>query len=159
MTAVFDFLKKKEEVKKTEKKVQSKKQAKKPVKKVVKQPKKTVEKPKKTEEKPKKTEKPEKKKAKSSKLAYRVLIAPHVTEKSTYLAEQNKYVFKVFANTNKIEIKQAIQEVYDVKVENVKIINIKRKVKRFGKHQGFKKGYKKAIVKLKSDQKIDIISE
>jgi len=93
-----------------------------------------------------------------SKIAYRVLSAPHITEKATDLSEKNKYVFKVKNRTNKIEIKKAIKDVYGVDVVDVKIINIHRKKRRLGKQTGWRKGYKKAIVKVKEGQKIEILS-
>jgi large subunit ribosomal protein L23 len=90
--------------------------------------------------------------------AYRVLIRPHVTEKATDLESQNKYVFEVFAKTNKIEIKKAVEGIYGVNVINVSIINIHKKKRRVGrKMQGWRKGYKKAIVTIKKGQKIEIM--
>ena len=79
-----------------------------------------------------------------------------MTEKATYLSSENKYVFEVFKKANKIDIKKAIEEVYGVKVEKVNIINIPRKKRRVGRTTGWKKGYKKAIVKVKQGQKIDL---
>jgi len=89
--------------------------------------------------------------------AYKVLHSPHITEKATRIGENNKYTFKVLRQTNKIEIKKAIEGVYGVDVEDVKIINIPRKKRRLGRHIGWKSGYKKAIVKIKASQKIEIL--
>jgi len=99
-----------------------------------------------------------KRKKKISKIASGILVSPHVTEKATDLEAENKYVFKVFKNANKIEIKKAIEQVYGVKVLGVNIINIPRKKRRLGRTSGWKKGFKKAIVKIKEGQKIEVIS-
>lgn len=93
-----------------------------------------------------------------SKIAYRVLASPHVTEKATTLEKDNKYIFKVFPRANKTEIKKGINELYGVDVIDIKIINIHRKKRKVGRRIGWKKGYKKAIIRLKKGQKIEIIS-
>ncbi len=90
--------------------------------------------------------------------AYKVLIAPYVTEKTTAAAEKNQYVFKVFSRANKIQIKKAIEDVFGVSVEQIRTVNIHRKPKRIGGRQGWEKGYKKAIIKVRQDQKIDILT-
>ncbi len=89
--------------------------------------------------------------------AWRVLRPPHITEKATRLSEQKQYVFKVSPEANKIEIKKAIQDIYKVNVLAVRIINIPPKKRRLGKTTGWKQGYKKAIVKIKKDQKIELL--
>jgi large subunit ribosomal protein L23 len=89
-------------------------------------------------------------------LAWRVLEHPYISEKATDLAKENKYVFKVTDKSNKTSIKKAIKEVYNVDALDVKIIKISRKKKRLGRHQGWKKGFKKAIVEIKEGQKIDV---
>lgn len=91
------------------------------------------------------------------KMAFKVLESPHVTEKASYLAEKNKYSFKVSKRSNKTEIKKAVEELYGVSVMNVAIINIHRKKKRVGRTMGFKKGYKKAIVEIKKGQSIEVM--
>lgn len=101
--------------------------------------------------------KPEKLRAKISNTAYRILRTPHVSEKASDLVDSNQYVFKVFPRANKAEIKKAIEAVYGVKAVAVKIINIPAKKKRVGRIEGEKKGYKKAIVKLKESQKIEVL--
>jgi large subunit ribosomal protein L23 len=89
----------------------------------------------------------------------KILLSPHVTEKAAILAEDdNKYIFKVYSGTNKIEIKKAVESLYNVKVVGVRIINIPSKQIRVGGKIGLKKGYKKAIVELMEGQKIEIIS-
>ena len=89
--------------------------------------------------------------------AYRILVGPHVTEKATDLSSHDQYVFRVFPRANKIQIKKAVENVYGVDVINVNVINIPKKKKRWGRTEGFKKGYKKAIVKIKQGQKIDVL--
>ena len=90
--------------------------------------------------------------------SYRVLKAPQVTEKASNLVEGNQYVFKVWTGTNKIEVKKAVESIYGVDVLRVRIVNIPRKKRKRGKIEGFRKGYKKAIVRVKQGQKIDILS-
>ncbi len=90
-------------------------------------------------------------------LAYRILKAPQVTEKATFLAGKNQYLFKVFPKANKTEIKRAIEDLYGVKVISVKIIKMPRKRRRLGRIRGWRKGYKKAIVKIKAGQKIEVL--
>ena len=87
-----------------------------------------------------------------------ILKSPHVTEKATDLAGENKYVFKVSEKSNKTEIKKAVESLYNVDVLEVKIINIPAKKRRLGKQAGWRKGYKKAIVKVKEGQKIEILT-
>jgi len=88
--------------------------------------------------------------------AYRILKAPHITEKTTDLGRKNQYVFRIWAKANKVEVKKAIEDLYKVKVIDVKIIKIPAKRRRFGRISGWKKGYKKAIVKVKEGQKIEL---
>ena len=89
--------------------------------------------------------------------AWKVLKTPHVTEKAADLAEKNQYVFKVWPRVNKTEIAKAIEDIYGVDVLSVRIIKVPRKQRRLGKIQGWRKGYKKAIVKVKEGQKIEIM--
>ncbi len=104
--------------------------------------------------------KPEIKKPKKkiSERAYQVLRSPHITEKATMLEKENKYVFKVRPKTNKTEIKRAVEDIYGVDAIGVKIIKIPKKRRRLGRQTGWRKGYKKAIVKIKEGQKIEILS-
>lgn len=89
-----------------------------------------------------------------------VLLNPCITEKSARMEQDNFYVFKVTKNSNKKQIKDAVQGQYNVEVEKVMIVNIPRKRKFEGrKISGFKSGYKKAIVKLKEGQKIELIAK
>jgi len=91
------------------------------------------------------------------KIAPKTLVFPRITEKAMALAEQNQYVFKVYKSANKIEIRKAINEMYGVIVEKIRIVNIPRKQRRLGKIKGWKQGYKKAIIAVKKGQKIDIV--
>jgi len=88
---------------------------------------------------------------------FKILIEPHITEKTTDLEKKNQYVFKVFPKANKTEIKKAIEDLYKVEVLDVKIINVLKKRRRLGRISGWKKGYKKAIVKIKEGQKIEVL--
>ncbi len=89
--------------------------------------------------------------------AWRVLKIPHVTEKATDLAAKNQYIFEVFPRATKVEIKKAIENLYGVDVRGVKIINIPKKRRRLGRIKGWRKGYKKAIIKIKEGQKIEVL--
>jgi large subunit ribosomal protein L23 len=103
-----------------------------------------------------KIESPKAKKTLSAKQA-RVIKFPHVTEKSSRLAEENKYVFRVEGWANKNEIKEAVERIYGVDVTGVAVISVPRKARRLGRNQGWKKGFKKAVVKVKKGQKIEIM--
>ena len=85
---------------------------------------------------------------------YEIIISPIITEKSTRLIEEGKYSFKVDKRANKIEIKNAIEEIFKVDVVAVNTINVLPKKKRMGRYEGYKSGYKKAIVKVADGQKI-----
>jgi large subunit ribosomal protein L23 len=86
-----------------------------------------------------------------------IIIAPIITEKSYKLAqEQNKYTFKVHPDANKIEIKNAVEKLFKVKVTSVNTINVKPKRKRLGKFEGKTSSWKKAIVTLKEGDKIEL---
>jgi len=93
--------------------------------------------------------------------AYRIIREPHITEKATFLADQNKYVFKVSSAANKVEIKKIIEALYEVKVEKVHLIHSAPKRRRLGRSQGWrhglKKGFKKAIVTLAQGEKIELL--
>lgn len=87
---------------------------------------------------------------------YDRILAPVVTEKSTKLIQaENTYTFKVDKRLNKIEIRKAIEEIFNVDVLRVNTINVKPKFKRVGEHEGFKAGYKKAMVTILEGQSID----
>ena len=89
---------------------------------------------------------------------YRDIIkAPIITEKSASIAEDGRsYVFKVDTKANKTEIKQAIEKIFNVKVLEVRTINVKPKQKRVGRYTGMTSKYKKAIVKLAEGSVIEL---
>ena len=82
-----------------------------------------------------------------------IIRRPVVTEKSTDLMAEKKYVFEVDPKANKTEIKQAVEQIFGVKVEKVNTMNVRGKVKRFGRYSGRRRNWKKAIVKLTEDSK------
>ena len=87
---------------------------------------------------------------------YRILEKPLVTEKSTMMQEQgNRVMFQVKRSANKLQIKEAVQNIFNVTVLGVNTINVKPKTQRFGRHQGQTKAWKKAIVLLKEGDSID----
>ena len=89
-----------------------------------------------------------------------VLKKPVFTEKSmTLQAEENKYTFDVDVNANKIEIKQAVEAMFDVKVESVNVMNIKPKTKRVGRYEGKTNRRRKAIDKLAEGSTINYFGE
>ena len=119
----------------------------------------SIEKEKKAIQKKKSLKKEKIKKAVGkSEIAFKVLRKPIVSEKGTILEKERKYIFKVFPKANKVEIKKAIDELYGTHVEKVNIIKVKRKKRRVGRTEGWKPGYKKAIVSLKKGEKIEVMS-
>lgn len=89
--------------------------------------------------------------------ARNIIISPIITEKSMDLMENNNtYTFKVDKNSNKVEIKKAIQEIFNVDVENVNTMNLRGKEIRLGVHEGKRPDWKKALVKLAKDDEIEI---
>lgn len=87
--------------------------------------------------------------------AYQVILAPHQTEKAGLMASLSKYVFRVGANSNKIEIRRAIEKLYKVKVDKVAVLKLPAKARRLGRTAGFRPGFKKAMVTLAAGHKID----
>ena len=88
---------------------------------------------------------------------YRDIIkAPIITEKSSDLAKSNTVVFSVDVRANKTQIKQAVENIFNVKVESVNTINVKPKTKRVGRYEGKTNKVKKAIVKLKEGSSIEL---
>ena len=88
---------------------------------------------------------------------YRDIIkAPIITEKTSELAGNNVITFSVDVKANKTQIKQAIEKIFDVKVESVNTINVKPKKKRVGRYVGKTNKVKKAIVKLKEGSSIEL---
>ena len=87
---------------------------------------------------------------------WEIIKGPIITEKSNDLLEkENKYTFKVALEANKVEIKQAIEEIFNVKVVDIATIRVLHKHRRVGKYEGYRSAYKKAICKLADGQKID----
>ena len=87
---------------------------------------------------------------------WEIIKGPIITEKSNDLLEnEGKYTFKVALEANKVEIKQAIEAIYNVKVVDIATIRVLPKRRRVGKYEGYRSAYKKAIVKLAKDDKID----
>ncbi len=88
---------------------------------------------------------------------YDVILRPLITEQGTHLAaSQNAYSFKVNPKANKIQIKSAIEQIYSVKVADVRTMNRKGKPKRHGYKQAHTSAWKKAVVVLQQDQVIDL---
>ena len=88
---------------------------------------------------------------------YRDIIkAPIITEKSAGLAEDNVITFSVDPRANKTQIKQAIEKIFDVKVEKVNTVNVHPKKKRVGRYSGYTNRKKKAIVKLAEGSSIEL---
>ena len=85
-----------------------------------------------------------------------VLLAPVVTEKAYGGVEVNKYAFRVHPDAHKTQIRQAVEELFDVKVERVNVSMVQPKPKRRGAHRGRKPGWKKAIVQLRHGDTIEI---
>lgn len=83
-----------------------------------------------------------------------IILAPIITEKTAYMEPEGKYAFKVVESANKVQIKQAIEKKFNVKVIAVNITNSHPKKKRVGKYTGMTSKYKKAIVTLKKGDTI-----
>jgi len=85
-----------------------------------------------------------------------VLLAPVVSEKSYSLISDRKYTFKVHGDAHKTQIRQAVEELFEVEVASVKIVKVQPKPKRRGYTRGTRPGWKKAIVQLKEGHEIEI---
>ncbi|MFK4754727.1 MULTISPECIES: 50S ribosomal protein L23 [Oceanospirillaceae] len=87
---------------------------------------------------------------------YKVLIAPQISEKATWVAEKHgQYVFRVAPDATKPEIKQAVEALFEVKVQSVQVVNIKGKTKRTARGVGKRNDVRKAYVRLVAGQDID----
>ncbi|MFA5928163.1 MAG: 50S ribosomal protein L23 [Candidatus Margulisiibacteriota bacterium] len=84
-----------------------------------------------------------------------IIIKPLITEKSSRFLPENKYFFEVSPNANKVEIRKAIEKIFNVKVETINTVSVRGHKRRQGRITGFNKDWKKAIVKLK-EGKIDL---
>lgn len=86
-----------------------------------------------------------------------IIKRPIITEKSMkVMTEDNKITFEVAKDANKIQIKQAIKDIFGVDVEKVNIVNVKPKARRMGKYEGTTKAVKKAVVKVAEGQEINL---
>jgi large subunit ribosomal protein L23 len=85
-----------------------------------------------------------------------VLIAPVVSEKSYSGLADRKYTFKVHQDAHKTQVRQAVEQLFDVKVQSVNIIKVQPKPKRRGAIKGVRQGWKKAIVQLQAGQTIEV---
>ena len=87
--------------------------------------------------------------------ANRIIRRPLVTEKSTLMRETgaNVIAFEVDPGANKIEVKDAVEELFKVKVEEVRLFNVRGKIKRMGRYQGKRRDWRKAYVRLKAGEK------
>ena len=94
---------------------------------------------------------------KESKMAWRILRQPHVTEKATDLTKLNQYVFRVFDTATKPQVRRAIEEVYGVKVDRVRRVSVPGKKRRRGRQIGWRSGYTKAIVTLRKGDTIEVL--
>ena len=86
-----------------------------------------------------------------------VIRGPHLSEKAHIAAENNQIVFKVRHDATKSEIRQAVELLFEVSVDNVTVVNVKGKAKRFGMTRGQRADWKKAYVTLKEGQDINFI--
>jgi len=87
----------------------------------------------------------------------KVLLGGVVSEKSAKVAESNQVIFRVASDATKPEIRRAVELMFEVDVEDVHVLNVKGKSKRFGQMQGKRSDWRKAYVRLKEGQNIDLI--
>ncbi len=85
-----------------------------------------------------------------------VLIRPVISEKSYELITQNRYTFKVHQDAHKVQVRQAVEQMFDVTVVRVNILKVQAKPKRRGLIKGVRPGWKKAVVELKAGDTIEI---
>jgi large subunit ribosomal protein L23 len=85
-----------------------------------------------------------------------ILLAPVVSEKSYSQVGENKYTFKVHPDAHKTQIRQAVEQAFDVKVVNVNVLKVQSKPKRRGTIRGTRPGWKKAVVQLRAGDTIEI---
>lgn len=87
------------------------------------------------------------------KFAHDIIVRPVITEQSLAATQDKRYTFEVQKSATKSDIAHAVEEAFGVKVADVNTINMKKKPKRMGVHEGYTKTWKKAIVTLKADSK------
>ena len=85
-----------------------------------------------------------------------VLLAPIVSEKSYSLIEDNKYTFRIHPDAHRTQVRQAVEELFNVHVQDVNIAYVKAKPKRRGLQRGRRPGWKKAIVQIRPGESIEI---
>ena len=88
-------------------------------------------------------------------VAHDIIVRPVITEKSSRMMEINKFTFEVHSSANKIEIRKAVEEVFNVKVMSVHTIQVRSKQKRMGRFVGRSRSWKKAIVTLVAGERIE----
>lgn len=94
----------------------------------------------------------------SSNRLYKVLLSPRMTEKTTRLsADSNQYVFRVIDDADKVEVRNAVEHLFNVNVESVRIVNVKGKNKSFRMRPGKRSDWKKAYVRIQEGQVIDVL--
>ncbi len=90
---------------------------------------------------------------------FQILKSPHISEKAALLGDSaNQHVFRVATDAKKAEIKEAVEQLFEVKVANVRTINVSGKSKRMGMRKGRRKDWKKAYVSLEQGHEIDLAS-
>ena len=87
---------------------------------------------------------------------YEIIVRPLITEKTMKLVDAGQYTFEVKQGSNKVEVKKAVEELFNVKVTSVNIVNTLSKTRRVGKYEGLRPAVQKAIVKLAEGQKLDV---
>jgi large subunit ribosomal protein L23 len=90
---------------------------------------------------------------------HQIIRRPLVTEKTTLMREENQYIFEVDTRANKIEIEKAVEKLFKVKVLDVRTLNVLGKKKRYGRQQGQKSDWKKAIVTVAPGSSIEIFDK
>ena len=90
------------------------------------------------------------------KKGYDVIVRPLITEKTTKLIEARQYTFEVKQGSNKVEVKKAVEELFDVKVIAVNMLNTRRKARKVGKYEGLRPAVQKAVVTLAEGNKLDV---
>lgn len=94
----------------------------------------------------------------NSGLGSKGLIVPRISEKAGYVARFNQYIFTIHGKLNKIEVKNAVEKMYGVKIANINMIQVAGKSRRFGRSTGMRSGFKKAVITLTPDsKKINIV--
>ena len=99
------------------------------------------------------------KKYMKSKKLFNLIKYPIITDKTTKSIEENIYYFAVDKKANKIDIKNAVEYIFNVKIKKINTLNQAKKLKTIGKSKGYTSQYKKAIIKLHKDNKINLFEE